>query len=106
MATINTTGRRKTAIARVYLEAGGGAITINGKTLEEYFPAPLRQFVVNQPLSVTNKLGQFDINVNVKGGGTTGQAEAVRLGIARALVKDDDTVKPTLRTEGFMTRNP
>ena len=106
MAYINATGRRKTAIARIYLKDGSGAIIINGKKYEEYFPAKLRQFVIEQPLDVTNTLGKYDIMVNVKGGGLTGQAEAIRLGISRALVKDNSEVKPSLKTVGFLTRNP
>ena len=106
MATINATGRRKTAIARVYLAGGSGNITINGKNYLEYFPAKLRQFVVEQPLDVSENMGKFDIMVNVKGGGLTGQAEAIRLGISRALVKDNSEVKPVLKSMGFLTRNP
>jgi len=102
----NATGRRKTAIARVYLTGGSGKITINGKKYDEYFPAKLRQFVIEQPLDVTESMGKYDIMVNVKGGGLTGQAEAIRLGISRALVKEDHEMKSTLRTKGFMTRNP
>jgi small subunit ribosomal protein S9 len=85
---------------------GTGVITINGKNFDQYFPTPLRQYVLNQALEVTNSIGQFDIRVNVHGGGVTGQAEAIRLAIARALVKNDDSVKPALKTEGFLTRNP
>jgi small subunit ribosomal protein S9 len=106
MAYINATGRRKTAIARIYLQSGSGNIVINGKKYDEYFPAKLRQFVIEQPLEVSENLGKYDIMVNVKGGGLTGQAEAIRLGISRALVKDNAEVKPTLKTKGFLTRNP
>jgi small subunit ribosomal protein S9 len=106
MAYINATGRRKTAIARIYLKDGSGAITINGKKYEDYFPAKLRQFVIEQPLDVTNSLGKYDIMINVKGGGLTGQAEAIRLGISRAIVKDNSEMKPALKTKGFLTRNP
>jgi small subunit ribosomal protein S9 len=106
MAYTNATGRRKTAIARVYMAAGTGTITINGKSYDEYFPAKLRQFVIEQPLDVTTSLGQLDIKINVKGGGLTGQAEAIRLAIARALVKDNAEVKPTLKEKGFLTRDP
>jgi small subunit ribosomal protein S9 len=105
-AAINATGRRKTAVARVYLTPGAGTITINGKNFDQYFPTPLRQYVLNQPLEVTNSIGQFDIKINVHGGGVTGQAEAIRMAISRALVKNDETVKPALKAEGFMTRNP
>ncbi|HUP14041.1 MAG TPA: 30S ribosomal protein S9 [Niastella sp.] len=106
MAYTNATGRRKTAIARIYLEAGSGNITINGKKYDEYFPAKLRQFVIEQPLDVTTSIGTYDIKVNVKGGGLTGQAEAIRLGIARALVKENADVKPSLKEKGFLTRDP
>jgi small subunit ribosomal protein S9 len=106
MAYTNATGRRKTAIARVYMAAGTGTITINGKNYDEYFPAKLRQFVIEQPLDVTTSMGQLDIKINVKGGGLTGQAEAIRLAIARALVKDNAEVKPTLKEKGFLTRDP
>ena len=102
----NATGRRKTAIARVYLSAGSGNITINGKPLDQYFPAKLRQFVINQPMEVTNTLGQYDLNINVKGGGLTGQAEAIRMGISRALVTENAEMKPALREAGFVTRDP
>jgi small subunit ribosomal protein S9 len=106
MAYINATGRRKTAIARIFLASGSGNIIINGKKYDDYFPAKLRQFVIEQPLEVSDNLGKYDIMVNVKGGGLTGQAEAIRLGISRALVKDNSEVKPTLKTKGFLTRNP
>ena len=106
MAYTNATGRRKTAIARVYMAAGTGTITINGKAYDEYFPAKLRQFVIEQPLDVTTSMGTLDIKINVKGGGLTGQAEAIRLAIARALVKDNAEVKPTLKEKGFLTRDP
>ena len=106
MATINATGRRKTAIARVYLAGGTGNIMINGKKYDEYFPAKLRQFVVEQPLDVSENMGKYDISINVKGGGLTGQAEAIRLGISRALVKENSDIKPTLKSNGFLTRNP
>lgn len=106
MAINNATGRRKTAIARVYLQAGSGNIIINGKPLDQYFPAKLRQFVINQPMEVTNTLGQYDLNINVKGGGLTGQAEAIRMGISRALVTENAEMKPSLREAGFVTRDP
>ena len=106
MAHINATGRRKTSVARVYLEQGGGAITINKKDLGDYFPDPLLQFRVNQPLDVTENKSSFDIKINVHGGGFTGQAEAIRLGISRALVKLDEELKPALKEKGFLTRDP
>jgi small subunit ribosomal protein S9 len=88
------------------MAAGTGTITINGKAYDEYFPAKLRQFVIEQPLDVTTSMGTLDIKINVKGGGLTGQAEAIRLAIARALVKDNADVKPSLKEKGFLTRDP
>ena len=101
----NAVGRRKTAVARVYLKPGKGEITINGKKLEEYFPSPLLQYLVRQPFEELELKEGFDVVVNLVGGGISGQAEAVRLGIARALVKHDATLKPALRAKGFMTRD-
>ena len=103
--TINGLGRRKTAVARVYLKSGKGAITVNGKDIKEYID--LKQLVDRalNPLNVTDSIGKFDITVNVKGGGIKGQAEAISLGIARALVKNDETVKPALKAESLMTRD-
>lgn len=105
MAVINAIGRRKAAVARVYLSEGNGSIKINKKELATYFPSGLLQYVVLQPL---NKLGvaeKFDIKVNLDGGGIKGQAEALRLAIARALVKVDADNKSTLKAEGFLTRD-
>ena len=106
METINALGRRKSAVARVYLRAGSGKITINDKEIESYFPNPLLQFVVRQPLAKLGVEGQYDIKINLKGGGYTGQSEAARLGIARALVKINPEDKAALKAEGFMTRDP
>ena len=106
MEIINALGRRKAAVARVYLRAGSGKITINGKEIESYFPNPLLQFVVRQPLAKLGVEGQYDIKINLKGGGYTGQSEAARLGIARALVKVNPEDKAALKAEGFMTRDP
>jgi small subunit ribosomal protein S9 len=106
MEVTNTLGRRKTAVARVYLQRGNGTITVNGRDFKNYFPTEVLQIKVQQALTITNNVGQFDINVNVDGGGVTGQAEAIRLAIARALVELDETVKPALRAEGLMTRDP
>lgn len=100
------TGRRKTAVARVYLREGNGNIVINGKPVNEYFPNDLDVFVVKQPLDVTDNLASFDILINVKGGGLTGQAGAIRHGISRALVKHDDSNLKVLRANGFITRDP
>lgn len=105
MEIFNATGRRKSAVARVYLSAGAGQITINGRDLEQYFPSPLLQYVVRQPFSELELSSSFDVKVNLVGGGITGQAEAVRLGISRALVKHDPELKSKLRSLGFMTRD-
>lgn len=106
MEIINALGRRKAAVARVYLRAGSGKITINNTEIENYFPNPLLQFVVRQPLAKLGVEGQYDIKINIKGGGYTGQSEAARLGIARALVKVNPEDKAALKEEGFMTRDP
>lgn len=106
MEKVNATGRRKAAVARVYITEGKGNITINKKSLEQYFTIPTLQYVVKQPLETLNVLGQYDITANIDGGGFTGQAEALRLGIARALVKINEEDKAALRAAGFMTRDP
>jgi small subunit ribosomal protein S9 len=106
MEQINAVGRRKAAIARVYVSEGTGAITINKRTLEEYFPSPILQFIVKQPLSTLEAAEKYDIKVNLIGGGYKGQAEALRLAIARALVKINPEDKSALRKQGFMTRDP
>jgi small subunit ribosomal protein S9 len=99
------TGRRKRAIARVKLSLGQGAITINKKPLEEYFPRPQLQQIVRQPLEATESLSRFDVEVRAEGGGIAGQAGAVRHGIARALLELDESLKDTLRKNGFLTRD-
>ena len=106
MEVVNAVGRRKTAVARVYLNEGKGNITINKKSLEEYFTLPTLQYIVKQPLELLGVLGQYDIKVNLVGGGFNGQAEALRLGIARAFVKVNAEDKSKLRAAGFMTRDP
>ncbi len=106
MQVINATGRRKSAVARVYLQEGKGNITINGKDIKDYFPSVLMQYVVKQPLEVLNLLGTYDVKANLDGGGVKGQAEAMRLGIARALVEVNAENKPALKANGFMTRDP
>ena len=106
MEVVNAVGRRKTAVARVYLNEGKGNITINKKSLEEYFTLPTLQYIVKQPLELLGVTGQYDIKVNLGGGGFNGQAEALRLGIARALVKVNAEDKSKLRAAGFMTRDP
>lgn len=99
------TGRRKTAIARTRLYAGSGQIEINGRPMEQYFPRKTLQMIVRQPLALTKTAEQFDIKVNVCGGGLAGQAEAVRLGIARALLQFDAALRPALKKAGFLTRD-
>ena len=106
MEQINATGRRKAAIARVFVTEGTGVITIYKRTLESYFPNPILQFIVKQPLELLGVTEKYDIKVNLVGGGFTGQAEALRLGIARALVKINAEDKPALRAAGFVTRDP
>ena len=105
MEVINALGRRKAAVARIYVKEGKGSITINKKELQTYFPEARLQYIVNQPLKATEKAGVFDINVNLCGGGFKGQAEALRLAIARALVKFDEENKAVLRKNGFLTRD-
>jgi small subunit ribosomal protein S9 len=105
MTTTNTSGRRKTAVARIYLVEGNGAIIVNGKDYKAYFPTLPLHFIVNQSLQVTDLLGKFDISVNVMGGGITGQAEAVRLAIAKAIVERDPEKKPALKAKSLMTRD-
>lgn len=99
-------GRRKTSVARVYLRPGNGTITINKRTIEDYFPLSWRRMDIMSPFKTTNTAGQFDVVVNAQGGGPTGQAEAIRLGIARALVKYDETMKKALRGADLLTRDP
>ncbi|GAB4251956.1 MAG: 30S ribosomal protein S9 [Vicingaceae bacterium] len=106
MEVINTTGRRKTSVARVYLKKGKGKITVNNKDYTEYFPTATLRYKINQPLNAIEADGKYDVNVNVYGGGITGQAEAVRLGISRALVKLDEGSKSALKALGLMTRDP
>lgn len=106
MEVTNTLGRRKTAIARIYLERGKGTITINNRDYKQYFSTGVLQNKVIQPLVLTGQSEQFDIRVNVEGGGTTGQAEAIRLAISRALVELDAEVKSKLRADGLVTRDP
>ena len=106
MAVINALGRRKSAVARVYVTEGTGKITINKKDLTEYFPSSILQYVVKQPLTLLDATEKYDIKANLFGGGYTGQSQALRLAIARALVKINAEDKKTLRAEGFMTRDP
>ena len=106
MERINAVGRRKAAVARVYVSEGKGQIIINKRTLDEYFPSPILQYIVKQPLNTLEAVEKYDITVNLVGGGYKGQAEALRLAIARALVKINADDKSALRKEGFMTRDP
>ena len=106
MEKVNSVGRRKAAIARVILKEGNGQITINRRDLATYFPSPILQYIVKQPLATLEAEGKYDIQVNLDGGGYKGQAEALRLAIAGALVKVNPEDKPALRAEGFMTRDP
>lgn len=106
MQSVNTIGRRKSAIARVYLSEGKGNITVNDKDLKEFFPTSLLQFKVNQPFNLTKTEKSYDVVVNVNGGGTTGQVEAIRLGISRALVEIDANHRKALKAEGLLTRDP
>ena len=99
------TGRRKSSTARVFLRSGKGAIVINGRSIEDFFGRETSRMIVRQPLELTKLTDKFDVSVTVEGGGITGQAGAIRLGIARALVEYNDTLKPELRKAGFMTRD-
>ena len=99
------TGRRKTSTARVYLVPGTGKITVNGTPLDEYFGRPTSRMVVRQPLELTDQVSAFDVNVSVKGGGNTGQAGAIRHGITRALMAYDESLRPDLRSAGYVTRD-
>ena len=100
------TGRRKESIARVRLMAGKGEITVNGKKLDEYFGSDILKVIVNQPLTVTNTVGKYDVVVKVVGGGFTGQAGAIRHGISRALLEANGEFRPILKANGFLTRDP
>ncbi|UKN03399.1 30S ribosomal protein S9 [Paracrocinitomix mangrovi] len=106
MSVINTLGRRKSSVARVYLSKGKGNITVNKRDVKDYFATAVLLEKVNQPFNVTETLGQYDVKINVAGGGVNGQAEAIRLGISRALVEANPDFKPALKAEGLMTRDP
>lgn len=106
MEAVNAIGRRKAAVARVFVSEGTGKIVINKREFENYFPSSILQFVVKQPLNKLNVAEKYDIKINLAGGGYKGQSEAARLAIARALVKINPEDKPALRSEGFMTRDP
>lgn len=106
MEFINTIGRRKTSVARIYVKSGKGNIEVNERSMSDYFPSPILQTIVKQPLESTEVEGKYDIKVNVVGGGSKGQAEAIRLAIARALCEVDGEYRPILKKEGFLTRDP
>ncbi len=105
MEVINTIGRRKTSVARIYMQPGKGDIKVNNKDMQEYFPVDIMQIIVKQPLVTVDADGKYDIKVNVDGGGVKGQAEAIRLAIARALCEVDAEFRPPLKKEGFLTRD-
>ncbi len=106
MEIIHKIGRRKTAVARIYLKEGSGKVTVNKKDLNEYFTTATLQYKVNQPLTLTSNEDKYDVNVNVYGGGITGQAEAVRLAISRAVCELDEENRAILKPEGLLTRDP
>ena len=106
MEAVNAIGRRKAAVARVFVTEGTGKIMINKREIGNYFPSPILQFIVKQPLNKLEVLDKYDIRINLQGGGYKGQAEAARLGITRALIKINPDDKPALRAEGFVTRDP
>jgi len=106
MEVINTLGRRKTAVARIYLKDGNGAITVNGRDYKEYFPTGTLQYVVTQSLEIAEAMGKYDIKVNLDGGGITGQAEALRLAISKALCEINPEHRPPLKAKGLLRRDP
>ena len=106
MEVINTLGRRKTAVARIYLSEGTGKITVNDRDFKEYFPTAILQYQILEPFEITNNAGKYDLKVNMDGGGVTGQAEALSLAIARALVKINEENRPILKAKGLMRRDP
>lgn len=106
MEIINTIGRRKTSVARLYMKNGNGAITVNNAELKEYFPSEILQTIVKQPFALVDADGKFDLSINVEGGGLSGQAEAIRLAISRALCEIDTEHRSPLKKEGFLTRDP
>jgi small subunit ribosomal protein S9 len=106
MEVVNALGRRKTAVARVYLTEGKGEITVNKKDYKVYFPTATLQYVVQQPFEITENIDKYDVKVNLDGGGVAGQAEALRLAISRALCKIDEEYRPALKAKGLMRRDP
>jgi small subunit ribosomal protein S9 len=106
MEITHTIGRRKTAVARIYLQPGNGEIIVNKKDYKVYFPTLPLQYIVKQAFELTNNMGKYDMKVNVDGGGVKGQAEAIRLAVTRALIKNSEENKPALKAEGLLTRDP
>jgi len=106
MSVINKIGRRKTAVARIYLEEGNGEITVNKKPVNEYFPLQTLQYIIQQPLKLTETAGKYNIKANLDGGGIRGQAEALRMAIARALVEIDEQYRPILKSHELLRRDP
>ncbi len=106
MEVINAVGRRKSAVARVYLSQGNGNVTVNNRELKEYFSTGILQYIVLQPLNLLQLANKYDLKVNVDGGGFKGQAEALRLAVSRALIKIDAENRPALKAQGFLTRDP
>ena len=106
MGTVHTIGRRKASVARIYVTEGKGKFVVNGKDYKEYFPIETLQYKLNQPFKVLKKEGQYDIKVNVNGGGINGQADAIKLAIARSLCEIDPENRPALKAEGLLTRDP
>lgn len=106
MEVVNTIGRRKTSVARLYMQSGNGDIKVNGRDIKDYFPSDVLQIIVKQPLALVEQNGNFDVKINVDGGGPKGQAEAIRLAISRALCEVDAEHRPALKKEGFLTRDP
>ncbi|MEJ2594557.1 MAG: 30S ribosomal protein S9 [bacterium] len=106
MEVVNTLGRRKTAVARIYLSEGNGKITINKRDYKDFFPTAMLHYVVEQPLQLTESMGKYDIKVNLNGGGITGQAEALSLAISRALIKIEPEHRPVLKEKGLLRRDP
>lgn len=106
MEVIHKIGRRKTSVARIYLSEGSGNVVVNNRTLEAYFPTAILQYKIKQPFVLTDTGGQYDLKVNVCGGGITGQAEAIRLAISRALCETNEENRPLLKPEGLLTRDP
>ena len=104
-ATINATGRRKTAVARVRMTLGNGTITVNGRTLDDYFPREVSRMIIHQPFEAVSGMGRYDIIANIHGGGLSGQADALRHGISRALEKFDETNRASLKKKGMLTRD-